>query len=104
MSEAKNALMNSEYHGVNYGLNETNTYDVFWRPCISLIYEVCQDIMYIDVDKTIGSFYKGELFDPDRSDSIFFRAYEFLFYRGLDLWKKTEFGRNDYVMYFPDNP
>ena len=102
MNEIKDCITTLGYYGVNTDLNPNYTYIYFWRPCISLIYEVCQDIMLIDIDNTIGTFYRTDL-DP-KGGSIFLRAYEAMKCRNVPFGKIREFERSQYVLRFTSIP
>lgn len=58
--------------------------------------------MLIDIDNTIGTFYRTDL-DP-KGESIFLRAYEAMKCRNVPFDKIREFERGQYVLRFTSIP
>ncbi len=102
MEDIKNCIDALGHYGNNTNLNPGYTYILFWRPCISLIYEVCQDVMMIDIDNTIGTFYRTDL-DP-KGDSLFLRAHEAMKYRKVSFGVTREFWREQYELQYTSVP
>lgn len=101
MEDIERCIITLGYYGNNTELHMSYTYIYFWRPCISLVYEVCQDVM-IDIDNTIGTFYRTDL-DPE-GNSVFLKASEAIKYRKVPFGVQREFWRWQYELQFNSIP